>query len=162
MHVALSLGSNLGDRAEHLRRGLRAIDTVEEVRLEAWSHCYETEPIGPLGQPPFLNLAAIADTELPPHMFLHAMLRIETENGRVRQRRWQPRALDIDIILWGDAVIEQPGLHVPHREFRTRAFVLTPLADIAPEMTDPVSGMTIAQLADSGEGAVNKRSKLDL
>lgn len=162
MQIALSLGSNLGDRAEHLRRGLRAIDTVEEVRLEAWSHCYETEPVGPPGQPSFLNLAAIADTELPPESFLESMLRIEQENGRVRQRRWQPRALDIDIILWGDAVIEQPGLHVPHREFRNRAFVLTPLAEIAPEMLDPVSGKTVAQLAEAGEGVVDKRSKLDL
>jgi 2-amino-4-hydroxy-6-hydroxymethyldihydropteridine diphosphokinase len=162
MHVALSLGSNLGDRAEHLRRGLRAIDTVEEVRLEAWSHCYETEPVGPPGQPSFLNLAAIASTDLPPESFLESMLCIEQENGRVRDRRWQPRALDIDIILWGDAVIDQLGLHVPHREFRNRAFVLTPLAEIAPEMTDPVSGKTVAQLAEAGEGVVDKRSKLDL
>jgi len=162
MHVALSLGSNLGDRNEHLRRGLRAIDTVEEVRLEAWSHCYETEPVGPPGQPAFLNLAAIATTNLAPEMFLQAMLSIELDNGRTRQQRWQPRALDIDIILWGDAVIDQPDLHVPHREFRTRAFVLTPLADIAPEMPDPVSGMTIAQLAQAGEGVVDKRCKLDL
>jgi len=162
MHVALSLGSNLGDRAEHLRRGLRAIDTVEEVRLDAWSHCYETEPVGPPGQPSFLNLAAIASTELPPESFLESMLRIERENGRVRERRWQPRALDIDVLLWGDAVIDEPGLYVPHREFRNRAFVLTPLAEIAPEMMDPVSGMTVAQLATSGEGTVDKRSKLDL
>ncbi len=162
MQIALSLGSNLGDRAENLRRGLRAIDTVEEVRLEAWSHCYETEPVGPPGQSSFLNLAAIADTTLPPQLFLSAMLNIELDNGRVRQERWQPRALDIDIILWGDAVIDQPDLFVPHREFRTRAFVLTPLADIAPEMSDPVSGMTIAQLADAGEGVVDKRCKLDL
>ena len=162
MHVALSLGSNLGDRADQLRRGLQAIDTVEEVRLEAWSHCYETEPVGPPGQPGFLNLAAIAETSLMPEAFLAAMFRIELDHGRTRQKRWQPRALDIDIILWGDAVIEEPDLHVPHREFRTRAFVLTPLEDIAPEMTDPVSGMTIAQLAEAGEGAVDKRCKLDL
>lgn len=162
MHVALSLGSNLGDRADHLRRGLQAIDTVEEVQLEVWSHCYETEPVGPPGQPSFLNLAAIAVTSLPPEVFLAAMLSIEFDNGRVRQKRWQPRALDIDIILWGDAVIEMTDLHVPHREFRTRAFVLTPLADIAPEMTDPVSGMTIAQLALAGDGVVDKRCKLDL
>jgi 2-amino-4-hydroxy-6-hydroxymethyldihydropteridine diphosphokinase len=162
MHVALSLGSNLGDREDHLRRGLQAIDTVEEVRLEAWSHCYETEPVGPPGQPGFLNLAAICETNLTPKAFLAAMFRIELDHGRTRQKRWQPRALDIDIILWGDAVIDEPDIHVPHREFRTRSFVLTPLADIASEMMDPVSGMTIAQLAEVGEGAVDKRCKLDL
>jgi len=162
MQVALSLGSNLGDRAENLRRGLQAIDTVEEVRLEAWSHCYETEPVGPPGQPPFLNVAATVVTNLRPEAFLAAMLGIELDNGRVRKKRWEPRALDIDIILWGDAVIDLPDLYVPHREFRKRAFVLTPLADIAPEMTDPVSGMTIAELAEAGNGVVDKRCKLDL
>ena len=162
MQVALSLGSNLGDRAENLRRGLQAIDTVEEVRLEAWSHCYETEPVGPPGQPSFLNVAATVVTHLKPEAFLAAMLGIELDNGRVRKKRWEPRALDIDIILWGDAVIDLPDLYVPHREFRKRAFVLTPLADIAPEMTDPVSGMTIAELAEAGNGVVDKRCKLDL
>jgi 2-amino-4-hydroxy-6-hydroxymethyldihydropteridine diphosphokinase len=162
MQVALSLGSNLGDRAGNLLRGLRAIATVEKVRLDAWSHCYETEPVGPPGQPGFLNLAAIAGTELEPLAFLQTMHRIERETGRVRTERWAPRELDIDIILWGDAVIDLPGLTVPHRAFRDRAFVLTPLAEIAPEMVDPVSGKSVATLAGAGDGAVAIATKLDL
>ena len=162
MHVALSLGSNLGDALETC-----AGVSWPSIQLKRYgSKCgrivTRRNRSVLRANPPFMNLAAIANANLTPEAFLRAMLSIELDHGRVRQERWQPRALDIDIILWGDAVIDEPDLHVPHREFRTRAFVLTPLAEIAPEMTDPVSGMTIAQLAEAGEGVTGKRCKLDL
>ena len=146
-YVYLSLGSNLGDRTGNLAAGLRALDARAGVRVVTVSLCYETEPIGVIDQPPFLNMAAAVETTLEPLELLDVVKKVEVEAGRAPGAAWGPRILDIDIILWGGRIVETPPLRVPHGEFRNRAFVLTPLAEIAPEIVDPVSGQTVGELA---------------
>ena len=159
----MSLGSNLGNRAAHLRAGLGALDRLEGVAVTAVSGCYETEPVGKSDQPEFLNLAAEIETDLEPLELLNAVKGIERELGRVPGERWGPRAIDIDLVLWEDRVIEAETLVVPHREFRNRAFVLAPLSEIAPEAVDPVTGLRVAELAVRPEarGRVVPLGRLD-
>jgi 2-amino-4-hydroxy-6-hydroxymethyldihydropteridine diphosphokinase len=107
----------------------------------------ETEPVGPPGQPPYLNLAAEIETDLDPLELLKAAKDIEARLGREAGVRWGPRPIDIDIVLWGDRIVDLPELAIPHREFRNRAFVLVPLAQIAPDAVDPVTGRRIEELA---------------
>ena len=156
MRVYLSLGSNHGDRRQQLRGALDALRAVAGVTVGAVSRCYETEPVGEVHQPAFLNLAAEIETELAPLELLNATQAIEQRLGRRPSYRWGPRAIDIDVILWGARVIATERLQVPHREFRKRAFVLTPLAEIAGEAVDPETGKTVAELAagPDAEGGV--------
>lgn len=162
MIVQLSLGSNLGDRAGSLRAALRALMSVAGVELKSWSHCYETEPIGFTEQPAFLNMAVEIETALVPLELLKAVKSIEAAIGRQKTDRWGPREIDIDIILWGDAEYASERLTLPHAAFRERAFVLVPMAEIAPEVVDPVTGETIAALAKCPEarGWIEKREKI--
>jgi 2-amino-4-hydroxy-6-hydroxymethyldihydropteridine diphosphokinase len=144
--VAIALGSNLGDRARTIGEAaarLRAL--LDDVVL---SSCYDTAPVGVGDQPRFLNAAAIGSTSLPARALLDALLEIERGFGRERPFAGAPRTLDLDLILYGRAVIAEPGLHVPHARFRERAFVLDPLAEIAPDWIDPVTGQSIAALRD--------------
>jgi 2-amino-4-hydroxy-6-hydroxymethyldihydropteridine diphosphokinase len=148
--VHLSLGSNVGDssvRIGRLLNALLALRAVKGVRLVRVSDCYETEPVGDTDQPAFLNLAAEIETVLEPLELLNAVKDIERMVGRTPSERWGPREIDIDIVLWGPRVMDTRRLALPHKEFRKRAFVLRPLADIAPDAVDPVSGSTVAQLA---------------
>jgi 2-amino-4-hydroxy-6-hydroxymethyldihydropteridine diphosphokinase len=145
--VAVAIGSNLGDREAHVQ--------FARVRLGAlldnfdMSSVYETAPVGvPEGQPPFLNAAAIGRTRLQPAEFLAALLAIEKECGRERPFRGAPRTLDLDLILFGDQIVDRPGLIVPHPRFRDRSFVLEPLAEIAADLRDPVTGKTVGELRD--------------
>ncbi len=162
MHVYLSLGSNLGDRAAHLRRALEEVGRLEGVRLLAVSHCYATEPVGLTNQPEFLNLAAEIWTETTPMELLNAVKAIEERLGREPSGPKGPRIIDIDLILWGDVVMASDRLTLPHPEFRKRNFVLAPLAEIAPEAVDPVTGKTVAELAASpdSQGHVEKRERI--
>lgn len=162
MVVQLSFGSNLGDRVASLRAAVRALAAVEGVDVLAWSHCYETEPIGFTEQPPFLNMAVEIETVLLPLELLKAVKSIEESIGRRKSDRWGPREIDIDIILWGDTQYASDRLTLPHREFRERAFVLTPMAEISPEAVDPVTGQTVAALAGRPEayGWIEKREKI--
>jgi len=156
MRILLSLGSNLGDREGNLRAALRALRTLPGVTLGRVSHCYETKPLVDTAQPDFLNLAAEIETDLDPLELLDAVKDIEERVGRVATRRWGPRVIDIDLILCGAKAISEERLTVPHPEFRKRAFVLAPLAEIAPDAIDPVTGQTVAELATRGaaEGEV--------
>ncbi len=147
MRVLLSLGGNLGDREDNLRKALRALRALEGVALGRVSHTYETEPLGDTAQPVFLNLAAEIETDLGPLELLDAVKGIEKRLGREATYRWGPRVIDIDLILCGSEVIDGERLTVPHPEFRKRAFVLAPLAEIAPDAIDPVTGRTVAELA---------------
>ncbi|HNR31195.1 MAG TPA: 2-amino-4-hydroxy-6-hydroxymethyldihydropteridine diphosphokinase [Candidatus Hydrogenedentes bacterium] len=164
MRVYLGLGSNVGDRERHLATALDALRGLAGVRLCRVSPCYETEPLGEVGQAAFLNLAAEIETEMAPLELLRAVKGIERRLGRRETRRWGPREVDIDLILCGDAVVETDVLTVPHKAFRKRAFVLAPLADIAPDAVDPVTGRTVAELARSpdAEGRVEKRGVIAL
>jgi 2-amino-4-hydroxy-6-hydroxymethyldihydropteridine diphosphokinase len=145
MKIALALGSNLGDRKAHLRGAIEAL-------LPAFSHLrvssfHETEPVDvPAPAPMFLNAAATGESELSARAVLDALLTIEQQFGRERPYVGAPRTIDLDLILYGDSVINAPGLIVPHPRFRERRFVLEPLAEIASDWIDPVTGKTISEL----------------
>jgi 2-amino-4-hydroxy-6-hydroxymethyldihydropteridine diphosphokinase len=130
----LGLGSNLGDRVRHLRD---AVETLRSVDLRRVSPVYETEPVGgPGGQGAYLNLVAELDTDRGPHDLLGVCHRLEAAAGRVRNERWGPRTLDVDV-LWLDGVtVDEPDLQVPHPRMWERRFVLAPLRDLAPDLVD--------------------------
>jgi 2-amino-4-hydroxy-6-hydroxymethyldihydropteridine diphosphokinase len=128
--AVLGLGSNLGDRRRHLRRAVEALPDLVAV-----SPVYETEPVGgPPGQPRFLNVVAVLETELGPRELLALAQRLEAEAGRVREERFGPRTLDVDVLLVGDLRVDEPDLVVPHPRMWERRFVVAPLADVAPEL----------------------------
>jgi 2-amino-4-hydroxy-6-hydroxymethyldihydropteridine diphosphokinase len=143
----VGIGSNLGDPEAHVRLACDDLAQVPGSRLRACSHLYRTAPVGPQDQPDFVNAAARLDTELSAAHLMNELKAIECRHGRVRDgRRWGPRTLDLDLLLYGDAVIEKPGLRVPHPAMANRAFVLVPLADVAPgELVIPGFG-AIAEL----------------
>ena len=142
--VAIALGSNVGDRATHLRFAIDAL-RPQLTDLTA-SRFYDTAPVGVGPQPRFLNAAAVGRTTQSPRALLMALLAIEQRRGRERPWPGAPRTLDLDLILYGSAVVTEPGLFIPHPRFRDRRFVLEPLAEIAPDLIDPVTGRTMAQL----------------
>lgn len=145
--VHLALGSNLGDRAGHLRAAVEAVGALPGTRVVRVSHAYETAPWGVAEQPAFLNAAAAIATEMQPLELLRALKDIERRLDRAPSGvKWGPRVIDVDIVLWGDLVLNGPELHVPHPEFRRRAFVLAPLAEIAAGVVDPVTGLRVAEL----------------
>ena len=159
MRVHLALGSNIGDRDRNLAAAIEALEGLEGTRVYAISSCYETEPLGYTAQPLFLNMAVEIETEMAPLELLKAVKDIEVRLGRRFANRWGPREIDIDLILWGSERVEMEALTLPHAQFRQRAFVLTPLAEIAPDAVDPVSGKTVRELAESPEvqGRIEKR-----
>jgi len=140
----LSLGSNLGDREGQLREAIRLLESVGHVA--AVSSFYETEPVEVTDQPWFLNCAVELETEKTPMELMQSLLKIEKQMGRERLQKKGPRTLDIDILLFGDKVIETPELTVPHPAMHERRFVLEPLAEIAPGARHPVLGKTIVEM----------------
>jgi len=143
--VYLALGSNLGDREEYIRSGIHGLGT-RSIDIVRCASVYSTEPREILDQPWFLNTALEAYTDLAPAELLRVCLDIEKQNDRRRDTTKGPRTLDIDIIFYEDLIIRQPGLSIPHPSFSTRRFVLAPLAEIAPDFVDPMSGKTIRDL----------------
>jgi 2-amino-4-hydroxy-6-hydroxymethyldihydropteridine diphosphokinase len=136
--VYLSLGSNLGQREEHLERALALLER-EQVHVVARSSIYETEPQDITAQPWFLNLAVACETQCFPMQLIAIVLRIERELGRIRRAPGGPRIIDIDILLYGNTVIDTPRLTIPHPRILDRRFVLEPLVEIAPELRHPVT-----------------------
>jgi 2-amino-4-hydroxy-6-hydroxymethyldihydropteridine diphosphokinase len=143
--AALSLGSNLEPRRGHLALALKRLGQ-EPFKLLAVSHLYESEPVDVLDQPRFLNMAALVETGLGPLGTLHALQAIEAEAGKAIVIRRGPRTLDLDLLLYDGAAIESPELTLPHGRMQDRAFVLKPLAEVAPLWRHPVSGRTVAEL----------------
>ena len=144
----VGLGSNLGDRRAHIDAGVAGLDAIVRTRVVACSTVIETDPVGPPGQGPYLNAAAQLETGLPAHELLAAMFAVEREHGRDRSKehRWGPRTLDLDLLIYSGAMIDEPGLTVPHPRLAERAFVLVPLAELAPGLTIPGIGRTPADL----------------
>lgn len=133
----VSLGSNMGDRFDYLSRAILALRHHSGIELEAVSSIYETDPVGYTDQPAFLNMAAGGKTELSPYELLEAVMEIERSLGRKREIHWGPRTIDVDILTYGQVKIEEEKLQVPHPRMAERAFVLIPLAEIAPVL--PIS-----------------------
>jgi 2-amino-4-hydroxy-6-hydroxymethyldihydropteridine diphosphokinase len=157
--VYLSLGSNLGDRQAHLAAALKALAGIGTVL--AVSGYYETEPVDLPGQPWFLNCAVALETELMPKQLLSAVQDMEKGLGRRRTKNQPkgPRTLDIDILLFGNAMIDTPSLTVPHPAMHRRRFVLEPLAEIAPDVRHPIFKHTVRELRDAlpaSAGAVRR------
>jgi 2-amino-4-hydroxy-6-hydroxymethyldihydropteridine diphosphokinase len=144
----ISLGSNLGDREAHLAAAIQALRDSVGVRVVAVSAVYETDPVGPGPQGPYLNAAAQLRTSLPPRALLDRLLAIEEREGRERGAvRNAARTLDLDLLLYADRQISEPGLEVPHPRMHERPFVLEPLRDLAAEVMHPGQGETIDDLA---------------
>jgi 2-amino-4-hydroxy-6-hydroxymethyldihydropteridine diphosphokinase len=140
----LGLGSNLGDRQANLDRALAFLR--QRLRVEKVSSVYDSEPVGNIEQPRFLNLVCQVTTNLPPKSLLALSKAIENKLGRWGGASGAPRTMDIDILLYGDQVIETPELVVPHPRMTKRAFVLVPLAEIAPDLVHPVTGKTAKEM----------------
>ena len=145
MKIAVALGSNLGDREGHLRGAIAALTPLlGSIRVSSF---HETQPVGvAASQPQFLNAAAVGESDHPPYALLQHLLAIEAEFGRERPYAGAPRTLDLDLILYGSEIITSPELTVPHPRFRERRFVLEPLAEIAADWIDPVTGRSISEL----------------
>ena len=150
----LGLGSNVGERLAALTEALSLLDATPGLRMLACSSVYETEPWGVTEQPAFLNLAAGFETTLSPTDLLAAAKSVESRVGRTETYRWGPRVIDVDILLYGDAVVNsaEPDLQIPHARLRERAFALVPLAEIAPDLSVPSDGVSIRRLLDGVGG----------
>ena len=142
--VYIALGTNIGDRAENMQQALKKLESIMQV--EERSPIYETPPWGLVDQPDFLNQVVRGETELSPVELIKALKEIESEMGRVPTIRYGPRLIDLDLLLYDDLVFETEKLSIPHPRMRGRAFVLVPLADLAPEIIHPVYGETVIEM----------------
>jgi 2-amino-4-hydroxy-6-hydroxymethyldihydropteridine diphosphokinase len=151
----LSLGSNLGDRAANLRTAVAQLDVAGRLLVE--SALYETQPVDVPDQPWFLNCVAAIETDKTPRELLQLALRVEAAMGRLRMREKGARKIDIDVVLFGDWVVDEPGLKIPHPAMHQRRFVLEPLVEIAPEARHPGLGKTARELLASLPGGQTVR-----
>ncbi|HSV14924.1 MAG TPA: 2-amino-4-hydroxy-6-hydroxymethyldihydropteridine diphosphokinase [Tepidisphaeraceae bacterium] len=143
----IGLGSNLGDRAGNLNAAAERLGQPDHTRVVATSSFLENPAVGgPPDSPPFLNAAVKIETTLGSHALLHRLLEIEREMGRDRRAKWEPRTIDLDLLLYGDQIISSQELIVPHPLMHERRFVLQPLAEIAPDVVHPMLQMTMAGL----------------
>jgi 2-amino-4-hydroxy-6-hydroxymethyldihydropteridine diphosphokinase len=139
----VGLGSNLGDREAQIRMALDELAKLPGTRVVRASSLYDSEPAGEVEQPNFLNAVAQIDTELTARQLLWNLLLIERRLGRVRSARWGPRSIDLDLLMFGELVVEEPDLQVPHPALASRSFVLVPLVEIDPLLVHPVTGHTM-------------------
>ena len=164
MKAYVGLGSNLGERESLLKSAIEQIAQLPETRLGKVSSLYDTAPVGELDQPNFLNAMVQLETALTARQLLWNLLLIERRLGRVRHaaQRYGPRTIDLDLVLFGDQVIDTPELKVPLPEYHRRAFVLVPLAEIEPKLVHPVLGLTASELLEQIEErpAVKRMSRL--
>jgi 2-amino-4-hydroxy-6-hydroxymethyldihydropteridine diphosphokinase len=149
MAIYLGLGSNLGDKAGNLRRALTLLAAVPEVTIVRQSRFYETPPWGDVQQDTFLNAVAEMATTLDPRALLSRLKEIERQMGREPTRRWGPRIIDLDILLFNDVVVATPDLVIPHAHLRERAFMLVPLLELAPDLVDPLTRVPFKHYLES-------------
>ena len=152
----VALGANLGNPAQQVAAGVEALAMLPNTRLAAVSPFYRSAPVGYAGQPHFVNAVAKIETALAPRELLDALLAIERNFGRIRDVKNGPRTLDLDIALYGDSQVSEPGLEIPHPRMRERAFVLVPLADIDPDQVVPGLGRAADLLAGVDAASVEK------
>lgn len=143
----IGLGSNLDTPLQQLHLALEALNQLPESRLLDASPIYRSSPVGPSDQPDFLNMAARLETDLEPLSLLDQLLAIEDTQGRVRDQVWGPRVIDLDLLVFGDRILNEARLKVPHPELANRDFVLQPLLDLDPELTLP-DGTAVSQLRE--------------
>ncbi len=146
---AIALGSNLGNSQETLTAAMQVLATTPGIAVQAISSWYRTKPMGGIPQPDYLNGCALLQVKLPPQQLLKTLLATEAKFGRVRGERWGARSIDLDLLLYEDLILDTPQLQLPHLRMNERAFVLVPLAEIAPNLLEPISGKTIAQLVQA-------------
>ncbi|MEA5515004.1 2-amino-4-hydroxy-6-hydroxymethyldihydropteridine diphosphokinase [Nodularia sp. UHCC 0506] len=144
---AIALGGNIGDSHQILAAAIETLAQTPGIKLQAKSSWYRTKAVGP-PQPDYLNGCAILQVEMPPHLLLETLLATEQQFGRVRHERWGARSLDLDLLLYDDFILDTLNLQIPHPRMRERAFVLVPLAEIAPDWVEPVSGRVIKDLVN--------------
>ena len=160
--AVLALGSNRGDRLETLRRAVKALADTPGLRVLAVSPVYETDPVGGPEQPDYINAVVLAETSLTPRALLEQAFAVEDAFGRVRDLRWGPRTLDVDVIALGGLVVSEPDLQVPHPRAHLRAFVLVPWRDVDPAAALPGVGEVTTLLASMDESGVRARPDLTL
>lgn len=147
MTAYIALGANLGDRQANIESAIERLRATEGIRVMKMSSLLESPAVGgPPGSPPFLNAAASLETTLSARELLDRLLDIEQELGRQRREKWGPRLIDLDLLLYGEQIVAEPNLHVPHPLMHERLFVLSPLAEIAPDVVHPTLNQSIKQL----------------
>ncbi len=144
---AIALGSNLGDSEQTIESALAHLEQIDGIRLGVRSQLYKTAPVGP-PQPDYINACALIHTTLSPEQVLQTLLATEASFGRIRRARWGPRTLDLDLLLYGNRIMDTPKLTLPHPRMHERAFVLVPLAEIASNWQHPISQQTIKELLE--------------
>ncbi len=152
----IGLGANLNDPVAQVKAGINALAALPRTQLVAQSSLYRTAPVGYTDQPDFINAVAAIDTALSPRELLDALLATELDHGRVRDFTNAPRTLDLDVLVYGNAEVHEAGLTIPHPRMHERAFVLAPLAEIAPQCVIPGRGSVSELLAGIGMGGVTR------
>lgn len=160
-HTAcVALGANIGEPLRQIEAAFAALAALPGTRLLARSSLYRSAPVGYADQPDFINAVAMIETALAPHALLNALLAIERAHGRVREFPNAPRTLDLDIVLYGDVVLQEPGLTIPHARMLERAFVMVPLTEIAPDILVPGRGKVSDLVAHVDVASVAKLQRV--
>ncbi|MBI5837287.1 MAG: 2-amino-4-hydroxy-6-hydroxymethyldihydropteridine diphosphokinase [Candidatus Eisenbacteria bacterium] len=158
----VGIGSNVGEREATIRKAVDHLAELPRTKLVRLSSLYDSDPVGVLDQPPFLNAVAALETDLDPHRLLWNLNLVESRLGRVRAERWGPRTLDLDILFYGNMVMDEPGLTLPHPEIENRAFVLIPLNELDPFLPHPRTGVVVSEMLKrlKSHPAVRRRGRL--
>lgn len=154
--AAIALGSNQGESLSILENALLKLTQTPKIKIISRSSWYSTVAVGP-PQPDYLNGCIILNVDLSPYALLETLLEVEQQFGRIRRQKWGPRTLDLDLLLYGDLILKTSKLQIPHPRMKERAFVLIPLAEIASDWIDPITGLSIADLLKAVDSSGVKR-----